>query len=93
MISPIPRFFGSSDSLDYENCWRSPHTELAYHRDQKSCSTHREISSPVATPSITRIVGEAHTRTRPVTAIRNRIQLVARSPPQVVDMGARTSPI
>ncbi|MQM10046.1 hypothetical protein Taro_042934 [Colocasia esculenta] len=36
----------SSDSLDYANRWRSPHTEPACHGDQKSYSTHREISSP-----------------------------------------------
>ncbi|MQL78358.1 hypothetical protein Taro_010784 [Colocasia esculenta] len=46
-ISPIPRFFGSSDSLDYANRWRSPHTEPPSHSDRKSCSTRREISSPV----------------------------------------------
>ncbi|MQM23459.1 hypothetical protein Taro_056523 [Colocasia esculenta] len=40
-----------------------------------------------------RIAGGAHMRSRPVTAIRSRVQLDARSPPQVVDMGARTSPI
>ncbi|MQM23095.1 hypothetical protein Taro_056156, partial [Colocasia esculenta] len=44
-VSPIPRFFGSSDSLDYANRWRS------------------------------------HTQSRPVTAIRSRVQLDARSPP------------
>ncbi|MQM21896.1 hypothetical protein Taro_054943 [Colocasia esculenta] len=47
-----------------------------------SCSTRREISSPVATPSITRIAGGAHTRSRPVTAIGSRVPLDARSPPQ-----------
>ncbi|MQL78320.1 hypothetical protein Taro_010760 [Colocasia esculenta] len=35
MISPIPRFSGSSDSLDYANCWRSTHTEPTCHGDQK----------------------------------------------------------
>ncbi|MQM23209.1 hypothetical protein Taro_056272, partial [Colocasia esculenta] len=47
----------------------------------------------LATPSITRITGGPHTRSRPFTAIGSRVQLDARSPPQVVDMGARTSPI
>ncbi|MQL69913.1 hypothetical protein Taro_002223 [Colocasia esculenta] len=45
-ISPIPKFFGSSDSLDYANRWRSPHAELPSHSDRKSCSTRWEISSP-----------------------------------------------
>ncbi|MQL69925.1 hypothetical protein Taro_002221 [Colocasia esculenta] len=45
-ISPIPRCFGSSDSLDYANRWRSPHAEPPSHIDRKSCSTEREISSP-----------------------------------------------
>ncbi|MQL73673.1 hypothetical protein Taro_006015 [Colocasia esculenta] len=45
-ISPIPRFFGSNDSFDYANHWRSPHAELPSHSDRKSCSTRREISSP-----------------------------------------------
>ncbi|MQL79087.1 hypothetical protein Taro_011524 [Colocasia esculenta] len=82
MISPIPRFFGSSDSLDYANRWRVPHKEPPSHRDRKSCSTQRGISSPVATRSITRIAGGAHTRSCPVTAIGSRVQLDARSPPQ-----------
>ncbi|MQM22571.1 hypothetical protein Taro_055625 [Colocasia esculenta] len=47
----------------------------------------------LGTPSITRIAGGGHTRTRPVTAIGSRVQLDARSHPQVMDMGARTSPI
>ncbi|MQM07849.1 hypothetical protein Taro_040690, partial [Colocasia esculenta] len=80
-ICPIPRFFGSSDSLDHANRWRSPHAEPPSDSDRKSCSTRREISSPVATPSITRIAGGAHTRSRPVTAIGSRVQLDARSPP------------
>ncbi|MQM22498.1 hypothetical protein Taro_055551 [Colocasia esculenta] len=46
MISPIPRFFGSSDSLDYANRWRSPHAEPPSHSDRKLCSTRRVISSP-----------------------------------------------
>ncbi|MQM00413.1 hypothetical protein Taro_033137 [Colocasia esculenta] len=46
MISPILRFIGSSDSLDYANRWRSPHAEPTNHSDRKSCSTRREISSP-----------------------------------------------
>ncbi|MQM12101.1 hypothetical protein Taro_045012 [Colocasia esculenta] len=58
-----------------------------------SCSTRLEISTPVATPSIVRITGGAHTVSRPVTVIGCRVQLDSRSPPQVVDMGARTSPI
>ncbi|MQM00586.1 hypothetical protein Taro_033327 [Colocasia esculenta] len=44
-ISPIPRFFGSSNSLDYANRWRSSHAEPPSHSDRKSCSTRREISS------------------------------------------------
>ncbi|MQM22081.1 hypothetical protein Taro_055129 [Colocasia esculenta] len=99
----------SSDSLDYANRWRSPYAEPPSHSDRKSCSTRREISSrgrgygcpniadivtpSVATPSITRIAGGAHMRSRPVTAIGSRVQLDAISPPEVVDMGARTSPI
>ncbi|MQM15174.1 hypothetical protein Taro_048112 [Colocasia esculenta] len=46
-ISPIPRFFGSSNSLDYTNRWRSQHVEPPSHSDRKSCSTRREISSQV----------------------------------------------
>ncbi|MQL73845.1 hypothetical protein Taro_006228 [Colocasia esculenta] len=46
MISPFSRFFGSSDSLDYANRWRSPHAEPSSHSDWMSCSTRREISSP-----------------------------------------------
>ncbi|MQL82989.1 hypothetical protein Taro_015467, partial [Colocasia esculenta] len=80
-ISAIPRFFGSSDSLDYANHGRSPHAEPPSHSDRKSCSTRCEISS-TATPSITRIAGGAHMRSRPVTAIGSRVQLDARSPPQ-----------
>ncbi|MQM23890.1 hypothetical protein Taro_056960 [Colocasia esculenta] len=87
----------SSDSLDYANRWRSQHAEPPSHSDRKSCSTRREISSPgrgygcpniadivtpsVATPSITRIAGGVHTRSSPVTAIKSRVQLDARSPP------------
>ncbi|MQL77043.1 hypothetical protein Taro_009450 [Colocasia esculenta] len=73
-----------SDSLDYANRWRSPHAEPPIHSDRKSCSTRCEISSPVATPSITRIAGGAHTRSRPVTAIVSRVQLDARTPPQFI---------
>ncbi|MQM23621.1 hypothetical protein Taro_056688 [Colocasia esculenta] len=40
-----------------------------------------------------RIAGGPHTRSRPVTAIGSHVQLDTRSPPHVVDMGARTSPI
>ncbi|MQM01395.1 hypothetical protein Taro_034160 [Colocasia esculenta] len=54
---------------------------------------NRHFDQVVATPSITRIAGGAHTRSRPVTAIGSHVQLDARSPPKVVDMGARTSPI
>ncbi|MQM23595.1 hypothetical protein Taro_056662 [Colocasia esculenta] len=36
----------------------------------------------VATPSITRIAGGAHTQSRPVTAIGSHVQLDTRSPPQ-----------
>ncbi|MQL78321.1 hypothetical protein Taro_010761 [Colocasia esculenta] len=81
-ISPIPKFSGSSDSLDCANRWRSTHTEPACHGDRRSCTTRREVSSPVATPSITRITGGAHIRSRPFTVIGSRVQLVARSPPQ-----------
>ncbi|MQM22979.1 hypothetical protein Taro_056039 [Colocasia esculenta] len=71
-----------SDSLDFANRWRSPQAEPPNHSDRKSCSTRREISSPVATPSISRIAGGAHKRSRPVTVIGSRVQLDARSPPQ-----------
>ncbi|MQL82904.1 hypothetical protein Taro_015387 [Colocasia esculenta] len=50
-ISPIPRFFGSNDSLDYANRWMSPHAEPPSPSDRKSCSTRREISSPVSGPN------------------------------------------
>ncbi|MQM23624.1 hypothetical protein Taro_056691 [Colocasia esculenta] len=40
----------------------------------------------VATPSITRIAGGAHTRSRPVTAIGSRVQLDARFPPQGITL-------
>ncbi|MQM21521.1 hypothetical protein Taro_054563 [Colocasia esculenta] len=102
-------FNSTSDSLDYANHWRSTHAEPPSHSDRKSCSTRHEICPPgrgygcpniadivtpsVATPSITRIAGGAHMWSRPVTAIGSRVQLDARSVPQVVDMGARTSPI
>ncbi|MQL84090.1 hypothetical protein Taro_016587 [Colocasia esculenta] len=55
---------GRSDSLDYANRWRIPHAEPPSHNNWKSCSTRREISSPVATPSITRIAGGSHKRSR-----------------------------
>ncbi|MQL75140.1 hypothetical protein Taro_007537, partial [Colocasia esculenta] len=45
-ISMIPRFSGSSASLDYANRWRGQHMESAYHGDRKSCSTRIEISTP-----------------------------------------------
>ncbi|MQL78758.1 hypothetical protein Taro_011201 [Colocasia esculenta] len=89
----MPPYCLSSNSLDYTNRWRSAHAEPPSHSDRMSSSTRREISSPVATPSITRIAVGAHTRSHPVIAIGSRVQLDARSPPQVVDMGARTSPI
>ncbi|MQL87275.1 hypothetical protein Taro_019821, partial [Colocasia esculenta] len=89
-----------SDSLDYANRWRSPHAEPPNHIDRKSCSTRCEICYPgreygcpnivdivttsVATPSITRISGGAHKQSRPVTLIGSRVQLDARSAPQVV---------
>ncbi|MQL77316.1 hypothetical protein Taro_009729, partial [Colocasia esculenta] len=68
-ISPIPRFFGSSDSPDYANRWRSPHAEPPSHSDRKSCSTRREISSPANELGITfrTGIGIAY-----VTTIRNR---------------------
>ncbi|MQM15877.1 hypothetical protein Taro_048829 [Colocasia esculenta] len=45
---PRPKFPPErvSDSIDYANRWRSPHAEPPSHRDWKSCSTRREISSP-----------------------------------------------
>ncbi|MQL82914.1 hypothetical protein Taro_015400 [Colocasia esculenta] len=58
-----------SDSLDYANRWRSPHTELPSHSDRKSCSTRREISSPVKELAITFRTG---IRIAYVTTIRNR---------------------
>ncbi|MQM19527.1 hypothetical protein Taro_052534 [Colocasia esculenta] len=45
-ISSIPRFSGSSASLDYANYWRGQHTESAYHENRKSFSTRLEISTP-----------------------------------------------
>ncbi|MQM22952.1 hypothetical protein Taro_056012 [Colocasia esculenta] len=68
-ISPIPRFFGSSDSLDYANRWRRPHAEPPSHSDQKSCSTRREIYSPEKELGITFHTG---IRIAYVTTIRNR---------------------
>ncbi|MQL82266.1 hypothetical protein Taro_014735 [Colocasia esculenta] len=52
-ISPIPRFFGSSHSLDYANHWRSPHAEPPSHNDRKSAKIHpRSVctSTPTAIP-------------------------------------------
>ncbi|MQM09802.1 hypothetical protein Taro_042681 [Colocasia esculenta] len=46
MITPFPRFFGTSVSLDYANRWRGSHTNSACHGDRKLCSTRRENSSP-----------------------------------------------
>ncbi|MQL81566.1 hypothetical protein Taro_014048 [Colocasia esculenta] len=107
MISPIPTFFGSSDSLVYTNRWRSPHAEPPSHSNQKSCSTRHEISSPAKELGITfrTGIGISYANT-----IRNRHSetvdraLVSRNSvpgPKfapgacvlVVDMGARTSPI
>ncbi|MQL91976.1 hypothetical protein Taro_024594, partial [Colocasia esculenta] len=59
---------GTSDSLDYTNRWRSPHTEPACHGDRKSCSIWREISSPRRTRIVVR-PGVETTREAP---IRNR---------------------
>ncbi|MQM23074.1 hypothetical protein Taro_056135 [Colocasia esculenta] len=69
MISPIPRFFGSSDSLDYANCWHNPHAEPPSHSDRKSCSTRCEISSPAKELGITFRTGIGISY---VTTIRNR---------------------
>ncbi|MQM23722.1 hypothetical protein Taro_056789 [Colocasia esculenta] len=69
MISPIPMFFGSSDSLDYANRLRSPHTEQPSHSDRMSCSTRREISSPAKELGITFHMGIGIAY---VTTIRNR---------------------
>ncbi|MQL68573.1 hypothetical protein Taro_000827 [Colocasia esculenta] len=44
-IALIPRFFGSSVSLDYANRWRGQHMESACHGDRKSCSAQHKISS------------------------------------------------
>ncbi|MQM04981.1 hypothetical protein Taro_037783 [Colocasia esculenta] len=57
-ISPIPRFFSCSDSLEYANRWRSPHTEPPTDSDRKSCSTRCEISSPVAIPRVRESLAE-----------------------------------
>ncbi|MQM21847.1 hypothetical protein Taro_054892 [Colocasia esculenta] len=43
----------------------------------------------VATPSISRTAGGAHTRSRPVTAIGSHVRLDARSPPQNFPHGRR----
>ncbi|MQL90755.1 hypothetical protein Taro_023355 [Colocasia esculenta] len=69
MISPIPWFFGSSDSLNYANRWRSPHAEPPSHSDRKLCSTRREISSPAKKLGITICTGIGIAY---VTTIRNR---------------------
>ncbi|MQM17805.1 hypothetical protein Taro_050783 [Colocasia esculenta] len=68
-ISAIPRFFGSSDSVDYARHWRSPHAELSSHSNRRSCSTRREISSPAKELGITFRTGIAFAY---VTTIRNR---------------------
>ncbi|MQL72292.1 hypothetical protein Taro_004649 [Colocasia esculenta] len=46
MFNSMRDLLPSSDSLDYANRLRSPHTEPPSHSDRKSCSTRREISSP-----------------------------------------------
>ncbi|MQM21636.1 hypothetical protein Taro_054680, partial [Colocasia esculenta] len=69
MISPIPWFFGSSDSLDYANRWRSTHAEQPSHSDRKSCSSRREISSRAKELGITFRTG---IEIAYVTTIRNR---------------------
>ncbi|MQL74761.1 hypothetical protein Taro_007136 [Colocasia esculenta] len=61
-----PKF---SDSLDYANRWRSPHTEPACHGDRKSFSTRCEISSPAKELDITFRLGIGIPY---VTTIRNR---------------------
>ncbi|MQL86437.1 hypothetical protein Taro_018971 [Colocasia esculenta] len=79
-----------SDSLDYKIRWQSPYAEPPNHCDRKSCSTRREISSPgrgYGSDSLDYAIRwRSHMRSRPVTAIGGRVQLYARSPPQVVDM-------
>ncbi|MQL90973.1 hypothetical protein Taro_023572 [Colocasia esculenta] len=69
MISTIPKFSGSSASLDYANRWRGHNTESAYHGDRKSCSTLLEISTPAKELGITFCpgIGIAY-----VTTTRNR---------------------
>ncbi|MQM22476.1 hypothetical protein Taro_055527 [Colocasia esculenta] len=44
-------------------------------------------------PRSVRIAAGRNTRSQPITVIRSRVQLSSRSPPEVVDLGARTSPI
>ncbi|MQL73876.1 hypothetical protein Taro_006203 [Colocasia esculenta] len=81
-----------SDSLDYANRWRIPHTEPACHGDRKSYSTRCEISTPGSSDSLDYANRwRSHTRSRPVTAIGSCVQLITRSPPQVIDIVARTS--
>ncbi|MQM18300.1 hypothetical protein Taro_051287 [Colocasia esculenta] len=83
--SLIPWFFGSSDSLDYANRWRTPNAEPPSHSDPKSCSTRHEISSPgrgygcpniadIVTPSAKElgITSRTGIRIAYVTTIRNR---------------------
>ncbi|MQM23244.1 hypothetical protein Taro_056306, partial [Colocasia esculenta] len=71
-ISPIPSFCGSSDSLDYGNRRQSPHTEPACHGDQKSRSSHREISSPAVPFDRTRISVCTRVGTAREAPIRNQ---------------------
>ncbi|MQM18507.1 hypothetical protein Taro_051499 [Colocasia esculenta] len=68
-ISPIPRFSGSSASLDDANRWRAQHTESPYHGDRKSCSTQLEISTRAKELGITFRLGIGISD---VTTIQNR---------------------
>ncbi|MQL78336.1 hypothetical protein Taro_010759 [Colocasia esculenta] len=72
MISPIPRFSGSSDSLNYANRWQSTHTDPACHGDRKSCSTRREISTPAVPFDRTQISVRPGVETSCEAPIRNR---------------------
>ncbi|MQL95071.1 hypothetical protein Taro_027751 [Colocasia esculenta] len=69
--------------IAYKTTIRNRHSETV----DKALVSRNSIPGPksppeLATPSITRIAGGAHTRSRPVTAIGSRVQLDARSPPQ-----------
>ncbi|MQM18984.1 hypothetical protein Taro_051985 [Colocasia esculenta] len=61
--------------------------------EKPSFRTPKLCFQPTITPFPRRITGEATRRSRPVTVIGSCVQLSARTPPQVVDMGAQTSPI